>query len=135
LATSNDTYDLINNELNTQDEDNQEDCLEKHVTYQQKYDLLGLALQTPTSSLTSNEAETSNAALQAMPQGHLHTCPIPSGILSSADVLHGQAGEPKQLPIDRYLAEGLAERYALVNISPSDTGGQWARYSGCLCGL
>jgi hypothetical protein len=132
---SNDTYDLINNELNTQDEDNQEDCLEKHLTYQQKYYLLGLALQTPTSSLTSNEAETSNAALQAIPQGHMHTCPILSGILSSADALHGQAGGLKQSPIDRYLAEDLAERYALVDISPSDTGWQWARYSGCRCGL
>jgi hypothetical protein len=134
LTTSNNTYDSIDNELNTEDKDNQEGYAKKHPAYQQEYDILGLALQSSTNSLPCNEVGASNVALQAISQGHMNTCPIHSGILPNAEALPSQAGELKQLPMDRYLAEGLAERYALLNIDPSDSGGQWARYSGCTCG-
>jgi hypothetical protein len=130
-TTSNHTYDSIDNELNTEDEDNQEDCAKKHHASQQEYDLLGLALQTSTNRLPSNEADTSNVAPQA--QGHQSACPIHSGFLSNADAVPIQAGELKQLPMDRYLAEGLAERYALLSIGPSENEGQWARYAVWTC--
>lgn len=133
-TTSNHSYDSIGNELNTEDKDNQEDCSKKNLAYQQDNDLLGLALQTSATNLPGNEMNTSNATLEAMSQGHIYTCLIHTSILSNAALLPSQSEELKQLPMNRYLAEDLSQRYALVNISRSGSGEQWARYPGCLCG-
>jgi hypothetical protein len=104
-----------------------------HIKHRQEQDLLGLASNTFTSSLPNNETDSSDEVLKAISQDRISACPVHSVILSNADALPAQAGEAKYVPMDRYLAEDLKERCAILNIGPSDSGGQWAIYSGCLC--
>lgn len=128
---SNDTIDA---ELNTKREHNRWGHTKRYLPYQQEYDLLGLALQLSNDSQTANGVEPFNEGPEARSQDLACACPVHSTIPSNTEVLPAQAGELKHTPMNRYLAEGLAERYALFDIGPSDNGGQWARYSGCLCG-
>ena len=109
------------------------DSSKEHLKHRQEQDLLGLASKTFTNSVPDNEADSSDEVLEAIPQDRISACPVHSGILSSADTLPGQVGEIKYAPMDRYLAGGLTERYALLNIAPSGSGGQWARFFSCLC--
>ena len=120
-------------EFNTQYENNQWGHTKKYLPYQQEYDLLGLVLQDSNNSQPSNGVEPFKESPEAGSQDVVSTCPIHSTTLSNAEVLPAQGGELKHMPMDRYLAEDLAERYSLFDIGPSDNDGQWARYSSCLC--
>jgi hypothetical protein len=119
------------------------------ITYsadRQQHDLLGLSLQTAINGLSNNETKAPNnsfhnTALQAVLGEKVAACPVHKTLLAGfhASAVTGGAttSEPKSklMPMGRYLAEGLEERYALVSVSQSETGGEWARYySACLCG-
>jgi hypothetical protein len=131
LTKSNETNGPSDVELQTEDKDTRRCCIKDYPPYQHEYNLLGLALQTPTTSLPGNKKDTSETTPQAIFQVHKSTCPVHSRTLASAE---GQVVQLEEAPLDRYLAEGLSERYALVNISTSDAVWEWARYSDCLCG-
>jgi hypothetical protein len=131
LAKSNETNGPSDVELQTEDKDTRRCCIRDYLPYQHEYNLLGLALQTSTTSLLGNKKDTSEAAPQAIFQVHKSTCPALSHTLASAE---GEVVQLEEAPLDRYLAEGLSERYALVNISTSDAVWKWARYPDCLCG-
>jgi hypothetical protein len=79
-----------------------------------------------------------NTFLQAATDEKIAACPIHKTLLSGfhaiAATSRATTSEPQSMlmPVERYLAEGPDERYALVSISHSETG-EWARYSGCLC--
>jgi hypothetical protein len=120
-------------ELNTQNENNQWGHTKKSLPYQQEYDLLGLILQASNDSQSGNGVEPFKESPEAGPQDLVSTCSVHSTILSNAEVLPAQRGELKHMPMDRYRAEGPAERYSLFDIGPSDDDGQWARYSSCIC--
>jgi hypothetical protein len=130
---SNETNNSVGVELNAQFEHNRWGYTEKYLAHQQEYDLLGLALQTSNNSQPANGVEPFKEGPKAESQGLVSTCPVHSAILSNADILPTHVGELKHMPLDRYIAEGLVERYALLDVGPSDSGGQWARYSSCLC--
>jgi hypothetical protein len=105
-----------------------------HVKHRQEQDLLGLTLQASNNS----EVGISESASQAVLEEKIAACPVHSTLLSGlqgdANALLGQGAGPKLIPIERYVAEGLAERYTLLSLSHSNTGAEWARYSSCLCG-
>jgi hypothetical protein len=106
----------------------------EHVKHRQEQDLAGLTLQASNTNVLDNESETSKEAIEAMPQEQIWACPVHAAVLSrlSGDTdLPNQ--EPAPMPIERYVAEGLAERYALLSLSQAETGGEWARYSACIC--
>jgi hypothetical protein len=105
----------------------------EHIKHRQEQDLFGLTLNTSYKSLPDIEADSCDEFLEAIPQDRISACPIHSSILSNADALPVQAGQIKYVPMDRYLAEGLKERYALVDIGSLGSGGQWSRYFDCLC--
>jgi hypothetical protein len=109
------------------------DSSTEHLKHRQKQDLLGLEPETFTNSVPDIEADSSDEVLEAIPQDQISACSVHSSILSNADALPGKAGEIKYAPMDRYLAEGITERYALFNIGSSGSGGQWTRYFSCLC--
>lgn len=134
LETINETNCPTSVQHNTEDEDTIWGHTKKHLSYQQEHDLLGLAVQTSITSLPDNTVGASNAELHVTPQDQISSCPMHSRILATADVLSSNTGEVKQMPIDRYLAEDLSDRNALLNLDPSDSAWQWARYCGCLCG-
>jgi hypothetical protein len=104
----------------------------ENLPYQQEHDLIGLALQTSITAVPNDEVEISHEGPRSVNDGHISICPIHHSILSSADKLKVQEGQ-KLVPIVRYLAEGLQERYALVNVETSDSEEQWARYKDCRC--
>jgi hypothetical protein len=96
----------------------------------QEQDLLGLATTTIHDVLPRNEVNGSGEVLEASPQDQATFCAVHHSIFSNADKLPGQEEQLKRLPMDRYLNEGFAERYAILSL---DDGRQWARYSSCVC--
>jgi hypothetical protein len=114
-----------------------------HITpsrHRQQHGVLGLTLQTTNYTLPQNAMNISDTSLQAVPEEKITTCPVHNALLegwhAGTAISQATAFEPKDmtLPMDRYLAEGQAERYALLSLSHPETGGEWARYSSCLCG-
>lgn len=99
----------------------------KHIAQRQEYDLLGLSLQIP-----------GNEIFQVPLRIQVSACPIHNALfqenLSSAIPMQGSAAMSMLsfTSIDRYLAEGLAERYAIYSASGT---GEWARYHGCQCAV
>jgi hypothetical protein len=96
----------------------------------QEQDHSGLTATTTHDVLPQNEVNDSDEVLGASPQNQATFCAVHHRIFSNADKLPGREEQLKQLPMDRYLDEGLAERYAILSL---DDGGQWARYSSCVC--
>jgi hypothetical protein len=131
LTNRNETNGPLDAESQTEDKDTRRSCIKDYLAYQHEYHLLGLAVQTSTTSLLDDKIDTSETAPQAIFQVHKSICLVHSRTFASAE---GQAVRLEKAPLDRYLAEGLSERYALVNISTSDAVWKWARYSDCLCG-
>jgi hypothetical protein len=118
----------------------------EHIIHGQEYDILGLTLQSSTSvSPHANELQTSNEALQPISHEQISACPVHSALVigdheeedpDSPDIDSQRVLPCRGMghtPIERYLAEGLAERYALFSPSQAETAGEWARYFGCLC--
>jgi hypothetical protein len=112
--------------------------------HRQQNDLLGLTLQPFNNTIPDNEMKISstflhNNSLQAVPDEKIAACPFHRTLLvgfhAIAVTSRATTSDPKSmlLPMERYLAESLAERYALVSISHLEIE-DWARYSGCLCG-
>jgi hypothetical protein len=108
------------------------------ATNRREHDLLGLTLQTANGSVHDNERETSKTLIETIPRGQIRACPLHDALIAG---LHGDEEfppEPSQasglMPMERYLAEDLAERCALLSLNHSEMGREWARYSGCLCG-
>jgi hypothetical protein len=133
-------YDLLNTEFNG--EDTLADPSMGHITpaaYRQQHDLLGLALQTDNNGLPANEVHWSKEVTEAAPYDQKQTftglCPIYKALLAEiqSDVNAQRAREVKHIPMERYLAEDLAERYALISLGPTQAGEEWERYSRCLC--
>jgi hypothetical protein len=109
----------------------------EHVKHRQEQDLAGLTLQASNTNGLDNESETSKEVIEAMTQEQIWACPVHAAVLSRlyGDTdLPNPSQEPAPMPIERYVAEGLAERYALLSLSQTETGGEWARYSACICG-
>jgi hypothetical protein len=108
-----------------------------HAVHRQQNDLFGLTLQTPNNSSSDDEMEISHTPLPAAPEEKITACAVHISLLAGlyADPATSRAAAPGPnemlIPMDRYLAEGLAERYALLGLGHEGTG---ARYSGCLCG-
>jgi hypothetical protein len=110
--------------------------------YRPQHGLLGLALQTYNNGLPGNEVHASKEVIEATPHDQeqipSRLCPIHKSLLAgiplNMDAQPGQVTESKHTPMERYLAEGLVERYALFSIGMTNAGEEWARYSGCLCG-
>jgi len=107
-----------------------------HAKHRQEQDLACLTLRASNTNVLDNESETSKEAIEAMPQEQIRACPVHAAVLSR---LYGDTDLPypneeqAPMPIERYVAEGLAERYALLSLSQTETGGEWARYSACIC--
>lgn len=108
------------------------------ATYGQEHDLLGLSSQTAGESVRDNETEIQKRFTETMHQEEIRSCPIHGALIAR---LHGDEDFPPKssqasglTPMERYLAEDLAERCAILSLSHSETGREWARYSGCLCG-
>jgi hypothetical protein len=129
------------------DEDSPTGSSTEHATLaadRQQRDLLGLALQC--SSTIANDKEYKipipqpQPQPQALPDEKIASCPVHRALLTGppvdAAISDGPASDPKNtlMPMERYLAEGLAERYALFSFSYSETGREWARFSDCVCG-
>jgi hypothetical protein len=131
---SSETDDSLDKELDTQNKDSLWSCSKESRAYQQEHDLLGLALITSNDSVPDSRVDSDKEGLEARTQDNISACPIHRSILSNVEALPSQAGELKCMPMERFLAEGLAERYALLSPSYSNTGGEWTRYSACLCG-
>jgi len=137
FLSDNEIYNPFETESSTQD--HLCDSSTEYMKHRQEQDLLGLTLQTPKNSLPDNEMNTPNTLLQAVPEEKIVACPLHNallaGLLADEVTSDGTASDSKSMlmPMDRYLAEGLGERYALLNLRPSDAEGDWARYSGCLC--
>jgi hypothetical protein len=96
----------------------------------QEQDLFSLTTTTIHDVLPQKEVNGSDEVLEALPQNQATFCAAHQNIFSNADKLPSREEQLEQLPMDRYLGEGLAERYAILSL---DDGGQWARYSGCVC--
>jgi len=120
-----------------------------YTVRRQEYYLRGLTLQS-SNSLPGNVMQTS----QGKPGNDLGAssglsntsipllnCPVHGGVLPGFDTAalaftsHGTAPAymPNQTAMERYLTEGLAERYTIVNLNESNTA-DWARCNGCTCG-
>jgi hypothetical protein len=139
-------YDLLGTESNY--EDTSADPSMGDITYsahRQQNDLLGLTLQMPNTCLSNNETKISNASLQnaslqAASDEKIAACPVHNALHAKlhADTLtgNGTTSEPNRvlMPMKRYVAEGVEERYALFDVGQAESGGDWARYFGCLCG-
>jgi hypothetical protein len=110
-----------------------------HVKHRQEQDLSGLTLQASNNDILDNELETSKEVIEAIPQKQIRACPVHgalfAGLYGDTDLLPNPSQETGPMPIQRYVAEGLAERYALLSSNQTETGGEWARYSGCRCGV
>jgi hypothetical protein len=108
------------------------------VACEREYDLLGLALQTADGSIPNDEIDTAEALIETRHQGQMNVCPIQTALFAQLHNVEDNTPksnqETAQLPMERYLLEGFAERYALVSIDQSGTGGDWAMYSDCRCG-
>jgi hypothetical protein len=106
-----------------------------------QHDLLGLALQIENNGSSGNKVHTSKEVIEAtshdQEQVFAGLCPMHEALLarvqSNMDGQPGQVRELKQIPMERYLAEDLEERYALFSLGPTSVGEEWARYSGCRC--
>jgi hypothetical protein len=98
--------------------------------HRQDQDLMGTSSGTLHDSLSSDQVDKFLEATKTASQDCVSTCPIHNSVLSNAEKMPGQGPQLKHLPIDRYLAEGLEERYTLLKL---DDEAQWARYSGCIC--
>jgi hypothetical protein len=108
-----------------------------------KHDLPEMQLQnpsTPTETSTQLSTRIQCNKLEALKQSPTTTCPIHSVLLAeySADAYTPPTQSPTPLggltPMERYLAEGEAERYSLYGHSQSGTG-DWRRYILCCCGV
>ena len=139
FATSNETHDLFDESF--LNEEHPADLSTGQSSHRQQHDLLGLALQIDNSGLPGNKVHASNEVSEATPhdqeQVFASLCPMHkallAGVQSSMDGQPGQARELKYIPMERYLAEDLEERYALFNLGRTSVGEEWVRYSGCLC--
>jgi hypothetical protein len=138
-------YDLLGTEFSAEDTPADPSMgYIAHAFHRQQNDLLGLTLQPFNNTIPDNEMKTSstslhNVSLHAVPDEKIAACPVHRTLLAGLHAIavtsRATTSEPKSmlLPMELYLAESLAERYALVSVSHSETG-DWARYSGCLCG-
>ncbi len=91
---------------------------------------MGLALQTFNDGVTGSEKNNSSSPLEGVTEELNSACPIHSALLAALNAATVTSGgitselEGTFKPIDRYLAEGIEERYALLSVSDSDTGGE-----------
>lgn len=124
------------------------DSVMTYTVRRQEYYLRGLTLQSSTS-LPGNVMQTSHGKpgddleVPGIPNVSISplNCPVHGGILTGFDTAAlaftrhrtTPAYMPNQTPIERYLTEGLAERYTIVNLNESNTA-DWARCNGCTCG-
>jgi hypothetical protein len=125
------------------DEDSPIGSSTEHTTLaakRQQHDLLGLALQYSSTIANDKEHEIPIPQPQALHDEKIASCPahlaLLAGLPVDAAIRDGTALDPKNtlMPMERYLAEGLTERYALFSFNCSETGREWARFSDCLCG-
>ncbi len=125
------TNGLSSAALGTPLEDLCEASTQQHVNQRQEQDLLGLASETTNdASWRRSESDSPDEVLGAVPRDQMSACPIHSRILSGQEKRPVRGEQPVHMPMDRYLAEGLVERYALLSL---DDGEQWARYFHCVC--
>jgi hypothetical protein len=124
---------LIRGQYDTQDKDALCFHTREDLSSQQQQDLLGLALQTSASRVTDDEMETPHEGPCAIDEDHIPTCPIHRSILLNTIIPIIPEGEQMVAPMDRYLGEGIQERYALIHYRASDSEELWARYKDCRC--
>jgi hypothetical protein len=107
------------------------------IKHQQRHDLLGLALQDSRDDLLDNELQSPKNSAESISQEQISACPVHGALLAELQDttrhLSSQGQGMASMPMERFLAEGLAERYTLLKISQTETEGDWARYSACLC--
>jgi hypothetical protein len=117
------------------------DVAMKHAVHRQEYYLQGLTLQSSNGLpgvVMQTSHETLCNVLQA-PNNTLNTspspnCPVHNILLAEYHSRQGPAPLAGPIPMERYLEEGVADRYAIFNLNKSNTG-DWARYNGCTCRL
>jgi hypothetical protein len=106
-----------------------------YATYRYR-DLLGLSMQSSNCLLNCTDGKVSNIILQVMLEQKMTPCPRHSALLSRFPTDPSISHDPPSdlTPIERHLAEGIAERCALFAVNNSETG-QNARdtYSAWLC--
>jgi hypothetical protein len=111
-----------------------------HAAHRQHHDLLGLILPAPNNHPLDHETNISYTPAQITNDEKIVACPV-HGTLSAgfyADdairyenaAVYKSASTPLLAPMDRYVAEGLAERYTLVKVGYPGTGREFSR---CLC--
>jgi hypothetical protein len=105
--------------------------------HRQEQDLSGLTVQASTTNVLESKLDNSKEFIEAIPEEQIRVCPVHGALFGG---LYGPTVRPNpsqrtsHMPLERYVAEGLAERYALLSLNQMETGGEWARYSACLCG-
>jgi len=102
----------------------------QHNKHRQDQDLMGISSGTLHNNLSNDQVDKFVEATKEASQDCMLICPIHNNVLSNAEKMPGQGAQFKHLPIDRYLAEGLEERYTLLKL---DDEAQWARYFECIC--
>lgn len=120
-----------------------------YTVRRQEYYLRDLTLQS-SNSLPGNVMQTSYrkpgndlGASSRLPNTSISpiNCPVHGSVCPGFDTAalaftsHGMAPAymPNQTPMERYLTEGPAERYTIVNLNEPNTT-DWARYNRCTCG-
>ena len=111
------------------------------ISHRQEHDLFGLSLQPEKDNLRGKDEytaiEVTSDTSYDGDKSLSHACPIHQILLAElrSDTYSklGQDRIPADLPMERYLAEGPAERYALFRMDVLNSGEDWARYTKCLC--
>ncbi len=139
FPASNRTHDSLDKELPTQEVGAHVSI--NHFSRTPGQDLLGQTQQTSSNRNCDDEEHRFKDVVETISSDQewmsAASCPVHkaflAGVHSKMDAQPGQAGELKHMPMDRYLAEGVTERYALFSLSSTSAGEDWARYSECIC--
>lgn len=107
-----------------------------HFAYGYEHRMLDISLRTSNSMPDNYVAGRKVLPNTSASHSQISICPIHASLLENqghaSSTLRGRRKAPVPRPIDRYLAEGPAQRYAIVNFNAPDTG-EWTRYSKCRC--
>lgn len=112
-----------------------EDTSLQYNSHRQEQDLLGLILQPANERILDDYLRLWKAYMESKSHMQDPACSqhkvFCAWLQDTADPPPKVDHEMALLPMERYLVEGLTERYALFSVSQPATDGEWARYSAC----
>jgi hypothetical protein len=138
FSTDSKTQGSSNAELSTKE--SPKDHPMEMTTHDQKHDLLGLALHNSTSQgvhSPSFEHVISICPVHSIAITDDHGDENFDASVTSSQQEAASSHAETHMPIERYLAEGVAERYAILSLEENGTerrGGSEGYSRGCLCG-